>query len=81
MPSFCRLELPLWLYKDTVSILFKPSCVMLYTRDFVSCYYVHFSQIRSQFYSMTSLYFKLLVVDIHYTLTYMLIGTRVCSDN
>ena len=34
MPSFCRLELPLWPYKDTVSILFKPSCVMPYTGDF-----------------------------------------------
>ena len=56
MPSFCRLEVhtivDLWPNKDTVSFLmksfFKPSFIMLYTRDFVLRYYVWFLQIRSQ---------------------------------
>ena len=54
MPSFCRLKLPLrtyiWPYIDTklLNVIYsKPSFIMLYTGDFVLCYYVRFSQIRS----------------------------------
>ena len=51
VPSFCRLELPLWTYGPikTLSFFMKSAnFIMLYTGDFVLHYYVRFSQIRSQ---------------------------------
>ena len=53
MPSFCKVELPLWTYHPIrhckfLNEILLNQVLMLYTGDFVLRYYVRFLLIRSQ---------------------------------